>query len=1467
MVLITYIIFESPYIQTIITKRVASYLSDKLKTEVSIGGVDISLFNSVILEEVLVRDQLKDTLLYVNNIKVTIRDINFSERTIDLNRIVLDKPTVNLFLDSLRNMNYSFIIKAFSGEKDTTASLPWALTVRGVDIKDANFSYKKYDAVPQPTGMNYSDIDVSRLNVGIRNVRMMGDSLKLNLVNLDGREKCGINLKNMSAEVLIDTNGIVFTNALINTSSSRISAKKLAFLMKSVDDLSEFVTNVKINADINHSLVGVSDIAYFSSALWGLHEKVIFTGKIKGTVSDFKAKNVRIQYADNTYISGNFTVTGLPVVNETFMILELSELSTDANDIQKIPIPPFTKNFTVKLPVEVERLGRIYYKGQLTGYTNDFVAYGDLKTGMGNLNTDISIKQDTLTGYTNFNGHLISEKFDLGSVVNLKNTVGKISLDAKVDGRSKGKKVNAKIEGLVKDIEFKDYTYQNVKIEGELSESAFEGSLLVNDPNLALDFLGKIDYSEKIPMFNFTADVGRIRLGKLKLINYDSLATLSFLLSARFSGDNPDNLLGKIELFNLKYKSSVINESFGNVTLISEKNASGNNITLNSEIIDATLTGNVHFSSIMYSLDKVINSYIPSVRIYTPDPVDKKAKEPPYENIFDLNVEFNNTDSLLKEFAPGLLIEKKTRIVTKFSSVNKNLNISVQNGNISYSGITAEKPEVKFYTENGTLLFDCKTKNLGLAENLNMRNLDLQGFTKNNLGEIAFTWNNPDTVIYKGDVSLSFRLQNSEGKKWPSLMVESNPSMIVFSNMDWYINDAKVEISDSLISIKQLTINHESQYIFANGNISKKLTDTLTVLLNQIDLANSNLFLAKSGVDLNGIISGESHFSGLLGKSKIFASINVEDLKVNNEDLGNAFINSEWDDLSDNIKISGNTKRGNIKTIDFDGKYYTDGKIDFHVVLDKLRIGIAEPYIHDILSDLKGIASGDLTVTGNISKPVINGLMKLQKASFMVTYLQTRYNLTTDVTVTPTSFDFKNVDIFDADGNKAVLNGGIKHNNFSDLKFNLGFVTDKFMMLNTTEKDNELFYGKAYASGVVDISGSPENLSIDVTAKTEKDTKIFIPLSSGSEVSENNFIRYVSSEKDSVKINTEQKVDVSGIKMNFDIQATPDAEVQIIFDSKMGDVIKGRGNGNLRLEITPTGDFNMFGDYTIESGDYLFTLQNVINKKFNVEKGGTISWNGNPYMAILDITAIYRLKASLYDLMLDSTYKQRVPVECVLNMRNSLMKPDFLFSIKLPEGDSKPNSVISSLSNEDINKQIISLLVLSRFVTPESFRGGQQTAETRSGNAVGMNSSELLSNQLSQWLSQISKDFDIGVNYRPGDELTHDEVELALSTQIFNDRVTLNGNVGVGGNQATQSSNFVGDFEVDVKINKSGKLMVKGFNRSNTDIINDTSPYTQGLGLFYKEDFDSFGELLRRYWKSVFTRKKEEEISNQPKDK
>jgi hypothetical protein len=347
-------------------------------------------------------------------------------------------------------------------------------------------------------------------------------------------------------------------------------------------------------------------------------------------------------------------------------------------------------------------------------------------------------------------------------------------------------------------------------------------------------------------------------------------------------------------------------------------------------------------------------------------------------------------------------------------------------------------------------------------------------------------------------------------------------------------------------------------------------------------------------------------------------------------------------------------------------------------------------------------------------------------------------------------------------------------------------------------------------------------------------------------LSENDFIRFVNKNlTDTIPVES-YKADLSGIELDFDLEVTPDAEVQIIFDSKVGDIIRARGNSNLKLEINTLGIFNMFGEFIIEEGDYLFTLQNVINKKFSVEKGGYIKWNGYPYDGYMDVSAIYKLKTSLYDLTLDTSQTKRVPVECRLNLTKNILAPDIKFSISIPEGGDEAANLVSRMTDDEINKQILSLLVLNRFYTPPAMTGSNPVAEQRT-SAVGVTSSELLSNQLSHWLSQISNDVDIGVNYRPGDELTSEELEVALSTQILNDRVTINGNVGMA-NQTNNASNFIGDVMVDFKINKSGKLRLKGYNKTNNNLIYQESPYTQGIGLFYREDFDHWGQLMKKYW-------------------
>jgi hypothetical protein len=459
------------------------------------------------------------------------------------------------------------------------------------------------------------------------------------------------------------------------------------------------------------------------------------------------------------------------------------------------------------------------------------------------------------------------------------------------------------------------------------------------------------------------------------------------------------------------------------------------------------------------------------------------------------------------------------------------------------------------------------------------------------------------------------------------------------------------------------------------------------------------------------------------------------------------------------------------------------------------------------------------------------------------------------------------------------------HDNFKNLKYDFDIQFKKMACLNTNVALNKSFYGKAFATGNVGIWGNTDVTNIEVNLKTEKGTQFNIPLSGPAEVGENEFIHFVN--KDTLNSDQEEKVDLSGMNLLFNLEATPEAEIQLIFDEKAGDVIKAKGNGNIKMAIDSRGKFEMYGPYTITDGSYLFTLENFINKKFDIENGSTIKWSGDPYNAIINISANYRQRASLAPFFpvvqasasTDATatgssgtvsgststsaitsgqdVNKRYPVECKLYMKEKLLSPEITFGIALPTvDDAIRQTVLGYINNEqELNRQVFSLLILKSFVTPLVL---SNSSGVSAGNAVGSNATEMLSNQLSNWLSQLTTNIDVGVNYRPGDALSNEELDLALSTQLFNDKLSIDGNVGLNNSAQTKSSNMIGDLNMDYKITEDGKLRVKGFNRSNDTYLATTQggQFTQGVGFFYREDFETLYELYRRYTKFISRKKK-----------
>jgi hypothetical protein len=610
------------------------------------------------------------------------------------------------------------------------------------------------------------------------------------------------------------------------------------------------------------------------------------------------------------------------------------------------------------------------------------------------------------------------------------------------------------------------------------------------------------------------------------------------------------------------------------------------------------------------------------------------------------------------------------------------------------------------------------------------------------------------------------------------------------------------------------------------------------------------MFTQDVGLRLQGVLSADLELANLYENLFVGSNINLKRLTINEQLIGNTEIFSEWDPFLEMIHLEWISTIQDTEVLNIVGDYDpASSGLNFRIFIDRFNLSILEPFLEGVLHDLEGLTTTEIILKGTTSEPELQGVVIFDRTAFTLDYTQTRYQITDWFDIAPDAIYFNDLRMTDQYNNYAHLSGKVTHDNFDDIAIDLSFNSRNLQFLNTRQSDNEVFFGTVFATGKSKITGTLSDMHLDANMRTEKNTKVFIPLESSEEVSEYDFITFKGSssgeEKEEVKEETSTN---DAFTANMNLNITPEAEVQIIFDSKIGDIVKAKGDADLNVTLSRSGDLDIYGDYIIEKGDYLFTLQDLFQKHLTVAKGSSISWAGDPMDAVVDIDAIYRVRrASIYDLTFNPDHQELVvPVETHLLMTGGLESPNIGFNLSLPASAKDMQEQLNNLPQEDINKQVLSLLVMNRFLPLP----GAQTAAKNDDFGMESNASELLSNQVSNWLSQISGVVDIGFNYTPGDEVESQEYEVAVSTQLLNNRVTIQSNVGMGGQRENaadgeETSNIAGDFQVDVKLTQSGKLRLKAYAKSNEDIYTDAES-TQGVGIFYKEEFNTFGELWRK---------------------
>ncbi|MBS4056357.1 MAG: translocation/assembly module TamB [Bacteroidales bacterium] len=1467
-----YAALKDPFIQTFAARSAASYLSKKLNTTIYVGGFFVDLDLSLKVEQLVVYDRHDSVMFKAEKIKLRpspniFRELAFSNLTFDELQVQViryeDEPDLNL----------QFVIDYFSDSSDATTEAsrapaekvkPPLIKIGSVKIKQSKFRYwdQHYD-VPGGVGMDYAHLNISDINIDLSDVSIVGDSVNCDIRRLSGTDTCGIELRQLTAGVTLSSTGLQMRTLEMQTNESELHCD-LKFEYPNYSAYLEFIDSVKMTIQAEPSTVMMSDIGYFAQELIPMQDRIDFTGFVSGPVSDLVARNFHFSYGKSTVFDGNLSLKGLPDVYKTYADVQINNLETNVDDLLSFKMP--LDGSQLPLPDQLKALRTIHIDGQYTGFYNDFLANVNINTGVGNVFADLLVRKNDL-GRIFYNGQLRARNFDLSALFETEYAPDKLNLDLRLDGQGiKAETISAKLDGKISSMIFLGNAFRDIRMSGDFSNMKFNGKLGIEDRKLRLDFSGLADFSEKNPEFNFDVKIPFANLYRLNLLKNDSVMVLSTFINANFSGSNLDEMQGQIMIDNTRYTDSRGSYIMQHFELNSSRDVYfPRRVQINSDFFDFEMAGTIDYRHMGESIRQFIGQYVNFTML-------KPASDEFASQDFFIALKFKNTTVLRRLFIPELMLSPDASFSGVFTNRNYSLNTTFSASLLGYNNIKMNDVVLKTTTDrwnagislNGSeIIFRDST-----ADNPTALGLNKPVFSSSMSNDsIAFQlgWDDEPLVSRnRGDIRGYF----NTGKEYGGELKITHADLIVNDSI-WSISPGnKVEITRDYTSIEDLKLSLGNQDITLNGRLPVDTSDSLDVDLNQWDLSNFDLLTVGFGVDLDGVISGNMQLANLANSPAFFSNLFLTKLKMNGEKLGDARIVSSWSNKDQSIYLNAQfINVGNIATsrmLSLRGFYYpakTKESLDFELALDNFRIKALAPFMKGILSRVEGLASGEFTIKGTPDKPELLGKLSLRRTGFLIDYLNVAYSLSHDFDISPTKIIIDKLELFDTLSNKAMVNGAITHDYLKNFRFDVRVTPRDFIAMNTDKSMNELFYGGARVNGEVLIKGPLNDIFMNIAATTRTGTSIYIPLSTTTSVGESDYIIFYSP-NDSIKeteVVATKRQDTDKYNINLETVVTPDANLKIFLPYNMGN-LESAGNGNLKIGYNSNGDFSLLGDYIVKTGMFNFVFENLVRKKFELLEGGRISWTGDPYDADIDIKGLYRVKTSVSSLgfVIDSTssMRNRINVDCIIHLTQQLFNPTIKFSIVLPNADEDIRqmvfSTLDTTNDAMMTQQMISLLVLGSF----SYSSGDNVG-------IGSSSINVISNQLSSWLSKISKDFDVGLHYKPGDKISNEELEVALSTQLFNDRITIDGNFGVMGNRVpTQNaSNIVGDIDVNFLITSDGRLRLKAFNHSNvnswynSNSFENIAPYTQGVGISYKQEFDTFESLFKRKKNSKKTKK------------
>lgn len=1472
--LLVALLFEIPAVQNFVAREATEIISRKLGTRISIDRVDIGLFYRVSLDGFYVEDFQRDTLLYAGRLDARIKSLGLFGGGLVFSRAELSDARFCLRETPDGEMNIKQVVDKLSKKDKARAEGKFRLEIERLETDGLDFCMERLEHRNPSYGVDFADMHLIDIRAELKNFTIDGPVIHTDIGRLAMRERSGFVVEDLAGCLCIANGCIDIREGHIRTAKSNIELPSLSLIGLDWALYKNFVEEVDITAQVVNTTLSSDDIAYFSPKMKDWHLTLTdVNADVSGPVADMSGSLRSVRTGADTKLSVDFAAQGLPDVGKGHFKADISELTTSAADVDRLAAALTGKN----LPDEVLRIaknaGKIGLTGKFDGTLTAFAADAALATEIGGATCllQVSSLRDGCRGVL---GDVKTSSLQLGELLE-NDLLGPLSLNVHVNGELSSEHSDAEVSGEILRLGINGYDYDSLRMKGHLVNREFNGLIEARDRNLRFDFRGLLDLNdEQRPRYDFALDLEEANLAALGVNRRDSVSVLAARIAARAVGRTLDDLNGIIFVRDVSYRYNDRELAADSVVIVGRNSLSDKFIRLRSDFVDADYEGKTPYKEVFAYLQQRFRDYVPTLdggpgwQAQHPDTVELA------DGYSQLTVNVRKINPLVNAVSPGLQIADGSQLLLRINPANDKLSFEAASDYIERGRMLVTRLNLDAHNRGDSLVFAASTEDLYL-NSFHMSRVGMSGGAKDNKLELITDF--ADTI---GDVSgrIGFRSEFARGRGPAGRQIDLRltPSYISRGEKTWNIYTDGITADTSRIRIDRFRMVNAGQQLLLDGVVSRRLQDSVQLTLHNFELAPFSQFTSSMGYRVDGRTNGSATMKAVLGAGEVQADIVVDSISINDLAVPSIWLRSRWDFIQNRAGILVQ-QRENLDTL-VRGFYAPSQKRYYaRATLDAVELSALDPLLKGVVERTGGNADVDIALRGSGKEANLSGQIAVRDFTTTVDFTQVTYTMPRAVIeVKNNHLIAEGVPLYDPEKNEGLFSIDLNLEHLSNIFYSVKVLPKELMVLNTTSKDNDLFYGRIFASGSATIAGSKGGVKMDIVATTEGDSEFYMPLSGQSNAKTADFVTFVTPEQiDTTDYLVRKKLlfqqqgrkkEAAGSTMDITmaLNVQDNTAFQLVIDPTVGSALKGRGNGMLNLHINPgNGIFNMYGDYTLIEGSFLFSLQNIITKKFIIESGSMIQWTGEPVDARLDINAVYKLKTSLQPLLNTVTASsdddqsgsrisdRSVPVDCKIHIGGRLSNPQLDFSVVVPVTDIETQAAVASVLNtqEAQAQQFISLVALGTFSN-----SGSANIGASSGVATGL---EMLTNQLTNWFS--TDDYRIILNYRAGSEMTGDEVDFGFSTNLINNRllVEVEGNYIIDNKQAVSNnvSNFMGEAHVTWLIDKSGNLRLKAFTQTIDRFDENQGLQETGIGISYKEDFNNFKDLKQRI-RDRFTNKK-----------